>query len=210
LLGVASSAAGDPYTFDFAQTTQTWQSSAPAVIKHVLFSACLALLMLLGMAFYFHQGTIRNNAETSTLQAKADALEQEILALGEKGLGSDVDARVFSDPTLLTILDEISKKMPGDKVNITEVKISPPEAKSWWMRIQGTVADAGVFNEVFNAMKGSQLFTVQDEPDLSLQGELTTFAVKMFRPDEAAAEGDAAGNETGALAAKETGSENQS
>jgi hypothetical protein len=204
-LGVALSAAGGPYGFDFTRTDQSWQSYTPGAIKHVMFSSCLALLLLVGWAFYYHQGTIRNRAEAAAMQVRADELSAEIEALGEKGLGSEVDTRVFSVPTLLTLLDEVSQKLPADKVTVTELKMSPPEAKSWWIRIQGTVSDAGVFTEVFNQLKTSPIFRVEEDADLSLQGELTTFAIKIFRPDTAEETDSSA-----APAAQEAQNENQS
>lgn len=183
-MGAAHGASGGAFAVDFIRSVREWRGAAKPVVAHLMFSSCLALLVLVGWAFYYHQGTVRNRAEAARIEAAASELGAEIDALKQEGLGGALNTTVFNDPTLLDILEEIGTRMPDGKATITEIRMSPPEAQSWWIRLQGNVQDATVFNSVFEELKKSPLFRVDPEADLSLQGEQTTFAIKIFRAKE--------------------------
>ena len=183
-LGAAQGASGGAYAVDFMRVIREWRGAARPVVAHLMFSSCLALLVLVGWAFYYHQGTVRNRAEAARIEAITSALDAEIDVLKQEGLTGALDTTVFNDPTLLDILDEVVKRMPDGKVTITDIRMSQPEAQSWWIRIQGTVQDADTFKSAFEDLRRSALFHVDPDADLSLQGEMLTFAVKLYRAKE--------------------------
>jgi len=179
--GVAHSAAGGGYTVDFKRSQQNWQGAARGLIAHVLFSACLALLALLGWAFYYYQGTLKLQAEAEAFRSRLSTINEDIESLRAQGLGEGVNVDVFADPTLLEILREIGQKMPEDKVRIDNIEIASPGAHRGWISIEGRVGNSAVFNEVYRDLKTSELFRVEDEPEISLQGSETTFEVTAYR-----------------------------
>lgn len=184
LAGAAVGAAGGPCAVDFRRTDHDLQGVLRGVVAHLMFSSCLALIALLGWAFYYYQGALRNQAEAAIVKEHIAELRDEIEAMADQGLGTEVDIDMFNDPSLLDILLEIGEKMPGDKVTILDIRVAPPETQSWWIRIQGKANDATTFNEVFANLKTSRLFRVDEDPDLSLQDQMTTFAIKIHRPSE--------------------------
>jgi hypothetical protein len=183
-LGAAQGASGGAYAVDFMRVIREWRGAARPVVAHLMFSSCLALLVLVGWAFYYHQGTVRNREEAARIEAITSELDAEIDVLKQEGLTGALDTAVFNDPTLLDILDEVVKRMPDGKVTITDIRMSQPEAQSWWIRIQGTVQDADTFKSAFEDLRKSALFHVDPDADLSLQGEMLTFAVKLYRAKE--------------------------
>ncbi len=183
-IGTALAGAGGAFSLDFKRAERDWQSALRGVVTHLMFSSCLALLVLLGWAFYYHQGTARNEREAVAVQQEIDALQEEIMAMAEQGLGSDVDVTPYKDPTLLDLMRELSRVMPGDKVHISRIRIMPPEARGPWIRIEGTVENSEVFYQAFEQLKASPLMQVDEQHDLRQQGELITFSVRAFRPEE--------------------------
>lgn len=184
LAGAAMGVAGGPCAVDFRRAEQDLQGAVRGVVAHLMFSSCLALIVLLGWAFFYYQGALRYQAEAAIIQENIAELREEIEAMADKGLGADVDIDMFNDPSLLAILMEIGEKMPDDKVTVVDIRVSPPETQSWWIRIQGKATDSSSFNEVFANLKASKLFQVDDDPDLSLQDQMTTFAIKIYRLSE--------------------------
>ena len=183
-IGAAMGGAGGPFSVDFRRAERDWQSVLRGVVTHLMFSSCLALLVLLGWAFYYHQGAARNRQEAQAIQEQIDALNEEIQAMAEQGLGEEVDVTPFKDPSLLDLMREFSRIMPGDKVKITRIRVMPREARGPWIRIEGTVDDAALFTEVYEKLKQSEIMRVDEQPDLRQQGELITFSVRAFRPEE--------------------------
>lgn len=183
-IGAAVGACGGPYSVDLTKTLWDWQAPLRGVLTHLMFSSCLALLALVGWAFYYYQGAERNRAAVLEIQGQVDALTAEIEAMADTGLGADVDTTMYSDPTLLTLLADIGARMPESKVKIDEIRIQPPDALGFWIRIQGTVTDTAVFNQVINDLKSSALFRIGDDPDMVTQGGTTNFTLKAYRPGE--------------------------
>ena len=182
--GAALGAGGGLYAIDFIRGEREWPGAVRAVTKHLMFSTCLALLALAGWAFYYYQGAQQHRAQAETLRAEIQAIDTELEDLAGQGFPEGIDVEMFGYPPILGILNEIGGKMPEQKILVTSIQVAPPGARSWWLRIQGEVADASVFNEVFATLKDSAMFQVDEEPDLSLQGEVTTFTITAFRPEE--------------------------
>ena len=182
-IGAGLGSAGGAYSLDFSQAQRDWQGAVRAIVTHLMFSSCLGLLVLLGWAFYYYQGTDRNMQEAALLQERIDELTVEIEAMSKEGLG-DINTDAFADPTLLDVLGEIGEKMPESKVAITEVKLAAPGARSGWLTIRGSTQDAVLFNEVFDSLKTSRLFRIDEEREIRSEGDTIEFTVKAFRMGE--------------------------
>ncbi len=183
-IGVAYTAGGGGLSINLMRNTQDVHAAVRGVIAHLMFSACLALVFLLGCAWYYHESMLRNKTTTEQIKEEIAFLENEIETLSAEGLGEDVDIRCFSDPCLLDILKEINTTMPPEKVTLSQIRVSQPGARGGWVEITGSTGNASDFNEVFSALKKSQLFKLADDTNIRLQGERTTFRVRAFRPEE--------------------------
>jgi hypothetical protein len=184
-VGVAACAAGGTgFDVDFRRAEQDMQGTLRTSVTHVLFSSVLAILLLLAAAVYYYQGTAKTKAAAGRVQAEIDQLNADILGLMEQGLGEGVNTDVFSDATLLELLEEIGKKMPEDKVTITEISANPPGARGAWITIEGQVGNSAVFNQIYNDLKTSELFRVEADPEIRMEGAETRFEIRAYRPTE--------------------------
>jgi hypothetical protein len=184
VIGAAFGASSPGWSIDFKGELGEAHGSVRSLVVHLMFSACLAMILSMGWIFYYFQGVGVYQAEMDKLKVQIGALNKEVEALQGKGIGSNVDVDLFNDPPFLLVLNEIAARLPGDKVTITDIKLAGPENEGWWMRIQGTVSDATVFQEVFTGFKQSPLFRVDDEPEIALVNAQTTFNIKVLRPTE--------------------------
>jgi Tfp pilus assembly PilM family ATPase len=183
-LGAAHAAAGKDFSFDLLQSERTWENSAGGLVPHLLFSACLGLILVLGWGFYYYETAARNRQVTEEVRAKIESLKAEIDTMSKAGLGPDVDVTPFGDPPTIDLLKEIGARMPEKKVTVTEVKIAPPGAQSPWLSISGETPNAADFNAVFEDLKKSAMFKVADDANIKLQGAKTFFRVRAVRPHE--------------------------
>jgi len=183
-IGVAYTAGGGGFPINMMKDAQQIHGAVRSVVAHLMFSACLALLFLLGCAWYFHESRLRNEVVIEQLRGEIGYLEKEIEDMAAQGLGEDVEIAIFSDPAVLDILNEIAAKMPHDKVTISELRVAQPGARGGWVDISGSTTNAAAFNEAFEALKQSPLFKLADDTNIRLQGERTTFRVRAFRPEE--------------------------
>lgn len=181
-IGAAHGASGGSLSIDFRQSEPNIQTVARGVITHAVFTACLTLMLLGGWALYYYEATARNEAEILRLDKEVAALKADIQGMQDKGLGADVNTDMFSDPSLIDLLKEIAGNLADDgSVILTDLKIAPPEAESAWMRISGSAPDAAQVNQFLDRLRKSKLFRLDEQADLNVQGDLTTFAVKAFR-----------------------------
>lgn len=183
-IGAAYTAGGGGLAINMMKETQDVHGALRGIIAHLMFSACLALLFLLGCGWYFHESRLRNETTTEQIKEEISILEEEIEAMAAEGLGDEVDITCFSDPPVLDILNEIAVKMPKDKITISEVRVAQPGARGGWVEITGSAGNAADFNEAFNALKQSNLFKLAEDTNIRLQGERTTFRLRAFRPEE--------------------------
>lgn len=183
-LGVAHAASGTDFSFDLLQTERSWERSAGGLVAHLLFSACIGLVLVFGWFFYYYETSARNASMTEEMRARIELLKGEIDTMSKAGLGPDVDVTSFGDPPVIDLLTEIGKRMPEKKVTVTEVKISPPGAQSPWLSISGETPNAADFNAVFEDLKKSAMFKVADDANIKLQGAKTFFRVRAVRPHE--------------------------
>ncbi len=183
-VGVGYSAGGGGLSLNLMKDAQQIHGAVRGVVAHLMFSACLALLFLLGLAWYYHEGRLRNEAVIEQMRGEIDLLEEEILAMEAEGLGEDVEFEVFSEPTILDLLTEIAERMPDSKVTISEIRVAQPGARGGWVDIAGSTSNAADFNAAFEELKKSSMFKLADDTNIRMQGERTTFKVRAFRPEE--------------------------
>lgn len=183
-IGVGFSAGGGGLGFNLMKDAQQAQGAIRAVVAHLMFSACLALLFLLGCAWYYHEGRLRNETLIEQARDELNFLEGEIEKMTAEGLGADVKVSVFSDPTLLDLLKELTEKLPRGSFHISEIKVNPPDARGGWINIAGSANSAAEFNAAFERLKESSMFRFTEDTNIRLQGEKTTFRLRAFRPED--------------------------
>lgn len=183
-IGAGYSAAGGGLSFNLMGDNQQVHGAVRSVVAHLMFSACLALLFLLGCAWYYHEGRLRNDAVIEATQHEIALLEEEIEAMSSEGLGDDVEYAVFSDPSLLDLLKEINQRIPAGSAIITEIRVSPPGARTPWLDISGSTGSAAEFEAAFEGLKTSDTFILDDNAEPRLQGERTTFRIRAYRSQE--------------------------
>ena len=183
-IGVAMAAAGGGLALDFVRDQRDWRSNAGNLVTNLMVSSCLGLLALLGAAYYFHYGTLRNNAEAAVLQGKIDELTKTGEALTQRGIGEDINLTPYTDPTMLEVLSIIGEHLPESKVSITEIRVAQPEAQGPWITIEGTAVDLAAFRQAFDSLKSVPKFNITEEPTLRTDNGITTFRVNIFRPGE--------------------------
>lgn len=183
-IGVAHSAGGGDHAFDLLRSERTLEGAAGGMVAHLLFSSCLALALVLGWAFYYHQSRARSLAGAAGVREKTAEIRAEIEALAAEGLGEDVDVTAFGDPPLLDIMREVTARMPETLVTVTEIKVAPPGTRGAWITIAGQTPSAAQFNAMFEDLKKSEMFKVADDTSIRLQGDRTTFRIRAFRPQE--------------------------
>jgi len=183
-IGVAYSAAGGGLSFNLMGDNQQMHGAVRSVVAHLMFSACLALLFLLGCAWYFHEGRLRNEAVIEKVKSDIAILEEEIEAMASEGLGDDIEYAIFGDPPFLDILKEIAAHVPEGKAVINDIHVSPPGARTPWLDISGSTASAADFEAIFAGLKSSELFVLDENADPRLQGERTTFRIRAYRSQE--------------------------
>lgn len=181
-IGAAIGAGGVGLSIDFTRSEQTWEQSLRAMIPHLMFSSCLALLLLLGWAFFYYQGASRLEADAAALQTEIDRINQSISDMAAKGLGEDVDVTPYADPPLIDLIGEIGRLMPENLATLDEVRIAPPGALGAWLTIQGSTPSAANFNEVMGKLEQSLLFTIDGEPEKRVEeGGIIRFTIKARR-----------------------------
>ncbi len=180
-VGVAMDATGGHYSFNFRKGDLAWPHLTRGVIGHVLFSSCLALLALVGVAWHYHEECKKNLDQAVVLQTHIEAITQEIDEMRDAGI--DVPLELFSDPPLLDILAELGDKMPDNKVRITELKLARAGLQDEWITIAGEVKNEAVFAEVFAGLKQSPMFRIEDDPDYRMESGKSTFMIRLKRPE---------------------------
>ena len=183
-IGVGYSAAGGGLSFNLMRDSQQVHGAVRSVVAHLMFSACLALLFLLGGAWYYHEGRLRNEAVIEAAKNEIALLEEEIEAMSSEGLGDDVEYAVFGDPSLLDLLKEINQRIPAESAIVTEIRVSPPGARTPWLDISGSTGSAAEFEAAFEGLKASDTFILDENAEPRLQGERTTFRIRAYRSQE--------------------------
>lgn len=180
-IGVAMGAAGGGIAFNFRKGDLAWPGAPRAVIGHVLFSSCLTLLALVGVAWHFHQGSGKYLDDADALQVRIEEVSSRVEEMRASGIG--VSPELFSDPSLLDVLAELSDKMPDSKVRITDFEVARrglPSGK--WITVRGESKNKAVFDQVFADLKASPLFVIDEDSDYRMEGGQSTFTITAKRP----------------------------
>lgn len=185
-IGTADCAGGGAISLNFRKDDLAPKNVLAKLIPTVMLSSCLALLLLVSVAWYFKHQDARARSEVSRIEDEVAALQQEVEQL--QGQGISVAAEVFSQPTLLDILDEIALRVPDNKASITRLTVEPPGSSLPWIQIWGVGSDDVASTEVLSSLRQTAMFQV-DEPDLTLEEGKTTFKVKAYRNDPAVSAG---------------------
>lgn len=150
-IGVAAAAAGESYALNFRK--EEFQHPAPlrSLRSQLTFAAVLAILLIGGYGAYAYVTYSRNVAKARAL---GDAIWQEYAATfpeaaqeaprnpndtagaqtyqrmkQERDAWYDqrgaATAEMFNKPTMLDILMELSEAMPGDKIDLQEIRVTP-------------------------------------------------------------------------------------
>lgn len=190
VVGVASGAAGGSVAFEFCKGPLAPPGTMKGMLLHAAFSASLLVLVLVGAVAYCvldyraNVDQIKHNGEEiwkiyaetfpdseavksgrlptdlggiQSIQYMQDAYEK---AISE---GTNLPVDILSRPTLLDVLREIAQKLPGDKVQVTEVKIRESRGRKQSVTIQGEVDDVGALNQAFDQLKKSTVLQVDED-----------------------------------------------
>lgn len=183
-IGAAFAGAGGVLALNFDRSERSTASKLRAIAPHLVYSSALALAALLLWGGYYYLGASQYRAQAAVIQKEIDGLNTEIEALSKKGLTQDINTDIFRDPLALEILADISQRMPGDKVNVLEVELAPPGARSGWLTIAGTASSAENVNAAMDELAKSTLYKVDPNPKLSSEGDQITFTVRAFRLED--------------------------
>jgi len=186
LAGVALGAASGSgwvrqgFALNFRRGDLASKNVLAGLLPQVMVSASLALLLLLGVAWFFHHGYRKNVVEAAELDAQIQEIEAEVAQLQSQGLGMDTE--VFSTPTLLDILREIGTKLPDSKATVTEIRVDPVAegSEKAWLTVRGEVKGEAS-DALFAEIKASAVLDVSAEPDLRLADGKSTFTITVRR-----------------------------
>ena len=180
-VGVAMGAARAGYSMNFRKGDLAWKSGSRLMAPHLMLASCLALVLLVGVVWYYRDARKRCIAEIADLESETKSIEQQVQALQSQGV--NVPIETFSDPSLLDILVEISAKMPDDKVSITDLRVDHAAGQAPWITIRGVVKDDAIFGAAFADLAQSGMFKVDSEPELKLDEGKSTFKIVARRPE---------------------------
>ena len=209
LAGVALTAAGGAYGLDFRTGPLAGTAGWGGLMRHVVFSASLAALLLVGYSVYMYVSYQRNRAEIERIgnaiweyyeeafpaspkvqsgrppadvggAVAMDMMRADHAAAAESSELSD--AGIYQRPPLPDILKEISVRMPDSKVRVTSVRIMSTQRRGdlQSITIEGEVVDADAFDEVMAGLKESEFFKQVEGPQRRDDGGKATFSVRAY------------------------------
>ena len=209
LAGVSLTAAGGAYGLDFRTGPLAASTAWSGLTRHMVFSAALALLLLMGYGVYMYVNYQRNRDEIERIgnviwqyyaeafpdapdvqggRPRADAggsttieLMMRDSAAAEQNTDLS-DVEVFQRPPLPEILKEISMRMPDSKVRVTSIRIMSTVRRGDLQNItiEGEVVDPGAFDEVMAGLKESTLFKQVENPQRRDESGKATFSVRAY------------------------------
>jgi hypothetical protein len=213
LLGVAQTAAGGPFAFHFESPALPQSVSSRSIMQHGLVVACLVLLCLagyigltlvkyeknqqeldrIGQAIW-QEYTLAFPRDTTGLQRPANDIggAETILLMNDSRdafiqAQPKFPAKIFSQPSLLKILNEISTHIPDAKLRIDEIKINPSTSNRRdadnrsKIIIEGTVNEPSQFNATIESLNNSEFIElIPDTVNRKSQGTKETFSVEAY------------------------------
>lgn len=187
LIGVAVGAAGGAFSLHLRKDELAHKHLFPSLVPHVMLTSCIALVLLVGCAWFYHHAAIMNAGKAAQLEQQIGSVEAEVKSLESQGI--NVPSGMFGDPTLLDVLSEIAMNLPGQIVDVTDVKIEPPNVSAPWVIVAGEVKDDNAFKGAVDKIKQSPLFKT-DEPELRLVEGKSTFRLVLQRPNAGSENGE--------------------
>lgn len=180
LIGVAAGAAGGAFSLHLRKDELAHKKLFPALVPHILLTSCVALVLLVGCAWFYHHAALVNKGKVGQLEQQISTLEDEVKSLETQGI--NVPAGMFADPTALDVLMEIAANLPSVVVAVTDVKIEPPNVTAPWIIVAGEVKDEKAFTTAVEKIKQSPLFKVDDPEQRLVEGQ-STFRLVLQRPN---------------------------
>lgn len=187
LIGVAAGAAGGAFSLHLRKDELAYKNLFPALVPHIMLISCIALVLLVGCAWFYHHAAIVNAGKAAQLEQQIDSVEAEVKSLEAQGI--NVPAGMFADPTVLDVLMEIALNLPSQVADVTDVKIEPPNASAPWIIVAGEVKDDNAFKTAVEKIKQSPVFKTE-EPELRLIEGRSTFRLVLQRLNAGSESGD--------------------
>ncbi|MCP4639882.1 MAG: hypothetical protein GY851_05590 [bacterium] len=205
-VGVAAAAAGGPFSLQFLKDDLATANVTRSLGVHLVFSACLALVVAAGYGAFCYLDHRSNVAQTERIGAEVwrlfkDAFPQSpevqggrpkdpsgstTLAWMENTVaeaaqrGDLLPVQVLRRHSLLSMIEELNRHMPGDKVVITDLKIWPSEDETQLINITGEMREEAAFESVVRALRRSPLFTFDEEPVKTFKEGRAEFRLKGY------------------------------
>lgn len=189
-VGSALSAAGGGVSFEFRKGVLAPAGAVRNMVVHAVFSAVLLVLVVASFGAYCVVDYRRNVAEIDRCGDEIWRIysetfpDSEIVQSGrlptdiggiqtmpymEKAKelamtrGTRVPVELLTRPNFLDILKEISQKLPGNTVQVTDISIRDNRGDTQTITIQGEVDDGAALNKAFDDLKQSQLMQVSND-----------------------------------------------
>lgn len=203
LLGVADMAAGGvPFAMDFMrEDLSASAANGRGQVRRAVFSGFLFLVALVGYASYVyldHRSNVTEleatgqkvwetfaetfpNAELAEQRPRGDVggfvsyQEMQKEAEREQQGAARYSMDMFTWPTILAVLNVLAESMPDEKVGITNLKVTLVKNADYV--ITGEVKVDADFGEIFDELKGSDVFDVDPSPKRSTRGGKETFVI---------------------------------
>jgi hypothetical protein len=205
LVGCAVSMGSGAYSYDFRKGQLAKPSEVKALVLRGAFSISMLLILGIGYVTYCYVTYQRNQARISEITREMwglylDTFPKDKNAVGKdkehpenwrntadmiESASSDIGAtddallQAYSKPTLLDILLEVSKAFPKGSVTFSNVRMQGIRDSE--IDVSGKISDGAGFSTGIEALKASQVATLEAEPTRrNVQGE-QTFDMKLTR-----------------------------
>ncbi len=203
--GVALGAAGGGPAFDFRKGELAQRAPWRVVLAHGVFTLFLLLCLAavgIGYGFIDYRSNQRalDNAGKQIWELYKNSFPDSELAKGERPaqdvggiltmqafqeqyeayqkIGAGFDPQLLLRPTLLDLLEDISKRMSAEKVALTDLIIRASREKSQQVTIIGELKDPVAGRQEIEKLRESPLLTITGEPLVTTnQDGKTTFTV---------------------------------
>lgn len=201
-IGAAAGAAGAPSALDFQTGDLGAAPSRSGIVRHVAFTAVLALIALAGYITFAFMDYRANQAEVGRIghlvweeyqaaypneTSGKDRPQNDVGGLlsfqkmteaaeAESQSTSAMRVEFFSKPTLLDVLRELASRMPDEKVGINELKLALSNALQ--IELEGEVKDTTAFSGLVDELGQSDLIGIVGNPDRSSARGKETFSLK--------------------------------
>ena len=189
VIGVANAAAGESFSLNFRRGDYEAPNPMRGLRSQIVFSAGLALILLLGFGGYAYVSYSKNMAEAKrlgdaiwteyaeTFPVAANETPRSPTDLGgavtfqrmkterdawyERAATLSVDT--FTQPTMLEVLMELSKAMPGSKIDLLEVRVTPGRGAGPQLYVKGEAAQSSSVDEMESALRQSPVIALRPD-----------------------------------------------